>query len=293
MMAMLNINAAMAADGNVNNGPKKVVPTNPKEYGLSVGGVSVTNYNCENVTGTTIKGSVQYDPETSTLTLNGATITGEGEGGIVTGKGTEGDELTSLKIVLVGDNKIRMSQDAVLLTKPTTITGEGTLDVDLTGVQDIAPIAVSTQSGCTSLTISGGCKLTVSHMAGNAATTLVVDNATVIGKGTLSGFGNLTLKDVDILSPEGAAYGEYEGIKALVKDGEPVEAYEIGFPFVINIPGDVNGDGKVNVGDIMAVINVMAGQGQNINKDAADVNNDGKVNVGDIMAVINIMAEKN
>jgi len=56
--------------------------------------------------------------------------------------------------------------------------------------------------------------------------------------------------------------------------------------------GDVNGDGKVNVGDIMAVINVMAGQGQNIDKNAADVNNDGSVNVGDIMAVINIMAGK-
>ena len=53
--------------------------------------------------------------------------------------------------------------------------------------------------------------------------------------------------------------------------------------------GDVNGDGNVNVGDIMAVINVMA---TNAYDDRADVNQDGKVNVGDIMAVINIMAEK-
>jgi hypothetical protein len=55
-------------------------------------------------------------------------------------------------------------------------------------------------------------------------------------------------------------------------------------------PGDVNGDGKVNVGDIMAVINFMAGQTAGINKDIADVNGDGNVNVGDIMAIINIMA---
>jgi hypothetical protein len=53
--------------------------------------------------------------------------------------------------------------------------------------------------------------------------------------------------------------------------------------------GDVNGDGNVNVGDIMAVINVMA---TNAYDDKADVNQDGKVNVGDIMAVINIMALK-
>ena len=56
--------------------------------------------------------------------------------------------------------------------------------------------------------------------------------------------------------------------------------------------GDVNGDGKVNVGDIMAVINVMAGLDGEAEKAAADVNGDGKVNVGDIMAVINIMAGK-
>jgi len=56
--------------------------------------------------------------------------------------------------------------------------------------------------------------------------------------------------------------------------------------------GDVNGDGKVNVGDIMAVINVMAGLGGEAEKAAADINGDGAVNVGDIMAIINIMAEK-
>ena len=54
--------------------------------------------------------------------------------------------------------------------------------------------------------------------------------------------------------------------------------------------GDVNGDGEVNVGDIMAVINYMAGQTENIDKKVGDVNNDGNVNVGDIMAIINIMA---
>ena len=56
-----------------------------------------------------------------------------------------------------------------------------------------------------------------------------------------------------------------------------------------SITGDVNGDGKVNVGDIMAVINIMSA---NTNDAKGDVNQDGKVNVGDIMAVINIMAGK-
>jgi hypothetical protein len=53
------------------------------------------------------------------------------------------------------------------------------------------------------------------------------------------------------------------------------------------VEGDLNGDGVVNVGDIMVVINIMA-DGDNDLK--GDLNGDGKVNVGDIMAIINIMA---
>ena len=59
--------------------------------------------------------------------------------------------------------------------------------------------------------------------------------------------------------------------------------------------GDVNNDRKVNVGDIMAVINTMADTSGQAYKDTstdADVNGDGNVNVGDIMAVINLMASK-
>ena len=56
------------------------------------------------------------------------------------------------------------------------------------------------------------------------------------------------------------------------------------------IKGDVNMDGHVDVGDIMAIINVMAGQPGQLNVTAADVNMDGHTDVGDIMAVINIMA---
>ena len=55
---------------------------------------------------------------------------------------------------------------------------------------------------------------------------------------------------------------------------------------------DINGDGNVDVGDIMAVINVMSGQAEGISQEAADVNGDGNVDVGDIMAIINVMAGK-
>ena len=58
------------------------------------------------------------------------------------------------------------------------------------------------------------------------------------------------------------------------------------------IEGDINEDLNVDVGDIMGIINVMAGQPGAIKPDDADVNADGNVDVGDIMAIINIMSGK-
>ena len=55
--------------------------------------------------------------------------------------------------------------------------------------------------------------------------------------------------------------------------------------------GDVNGDGDVGIGDIVAVTNVMAGtELDEAAKAAADVNDDGEVGIGDIVAITNIMA---
>ena len=56
-----------------------------------------------------------------------------------------------------------------------------------------------------------------------------------------------------------------------------------------HIPGDVNQDGSVNINDVVAIINVMAGTASWAN---ANVNNDpeGAVDINDVVAVINIMA---
>ena len=58
------------------------------------------------------------------------------------------------------------------------------------------------------------------------------------------------------------------------------------------VKGDVNGDGSVNVADISAIIDVMAGTAVTDASPSgtADVNGDGSVNVADISAVIDIMA---
>ena len=58
----------------------------------------------------------------------------------------------------------------------------------------------------------------------------------------------------------------------------------------VNAVGDVNGDGEVNVGDLVCVSNFMAGEAGDITQEAADVNGDGEVNVGDMVTITNIMA---
>ena len=54
--------------------------------------------------------------------------------------------------------------------------------------------------------------------------------------------------------------------------------------------GDVNGDGKVNVSDVSALINMIMGLTA-MDQSAADVNGDGKVNVSDVSALINIILD--
>ena len=54
-----------------------------------------------------------------------------------------------------------------------------------------------------------------------------------------------------------------------------------------DVPGDVNGDGEVNIADVNAVINIiLSGNDDNT---AADVNDDGEINVADVNAVIDII----
>ena len=73
----------------------------------------------------------------------------------------------------------------------------------------------------------------------------------------------------------GGAYFDCELIASGVKVAEP-------------LPGDVNGDGKVNVSDVTALINMILGVTP-MDQTAADVNGDGRVNVSDVTALINII----
>jgi hypothetical protein len=84
----------------------------------------------------------------------------------------------------------------------------------------------------------------------------------------LTGYGNMSEKEPGVQT----------------KSCDPVT------PVIGVIKGDVNGDGEVNVGDLVSVSNFMAGEGGDITLEAADVNGDGEVNVGDMVVISNIMS---
>ena len=57
--------------------------------------------------------------------------------------------------------------------------------------------------------------------------------------------------------------------------------------------GDANGDGVVDVADVVAIVNkILEKPAENFNEKAADVNGDGVIDVSDVVGVVNIILSK-
>ena len=83
--------------------------------------------------------------------------------------------------------------------------------------------------------------------------------------------------------------GDYETLYLGRQGGTAtyVLTFTVTRPAEEGLPGDVNGDEKVDISDVVAIINQMAGAAT---WDKADVNGDEKVDISDVVAVINLMA---
>ncbi len=86
----------------------------------------------------------------------------------------------------------------------------------------------------------------------------------------------------------------YKGYQAKINIVDPSVGYDITSYSVevpVWIPGDTNGDGKVNDVDFNNVRKAIrkSGTGHGTYKDGADLNNDGKVNVIDLIIVVTNM----
>ena len=170
-------------------------------YGLSVAGVEVTSTNAQNITGVGISGTVSYDHDTRTLTLNGATIEVASGSGI-----TSYDDLT---IKLAGTNTISTSLGNGIdvnngdLTIQDSGSGNGTLTVigsgDYRNAIGTTYGNITISSGTVTASITGTNSRGIYAMGGN----LTISGDTVDATGSLYGLlansnGNASLGFINI-----------------------------------------------------------------------------------------------
>lgn len=269
------------------------------DYPLVVGDVQVNNFNAARVLGDGITGVVSYDPESKTLTLDGATINGTTHG--------IASEVDDLIINVVGENTVN-SADAVGdycidLSKATTITGNGTLNaygyrgVQMSGQEatmltvggNVTLVAEGKQIG-----LAGFSKVRTRILIDYYSTLKVKENATIRTVGhtsyTTIDWLDMILEDGHaITAPEGAffdtninriavPYGEYNEMVDKWVVIENPNAHPV---------GDVNGDNVVSGADVTALYGFLL-EGKEVNGNA-DVSGDGIISGSDVTALYNIL----
>ena len=141
-------------------------------YELWVGGVQVTSKNKDNITGPGISGSVSYIPETQTLAVSSAAITGVYSGVTLDGWPFKSAIYATgpLKIVLTGNNTMSVVSEknfdnyGIYSLGNITIYGTGSLDVNNYINEVYAPISIAIHSEG-NITIDSG---TVTASSSNA-----------------------------------------------------------------------------------------------------------------------------
>ena len=181
------------------------------KYGIDIGGVEITADNYTDISAsngfTAVKsGTVSYNPENRTLTLDNAVI--EGNSNSITF--TDEDMYHAYTLVLKGNgNRLTSAFSSTLLTNSNlTITGGGSAQITGNGE---CGIFVDTDA---TLTITGGCSITAEGECGitgrdGKSETLIIDGATVKAKsngeyGSICDFKEIVLKNCAITAPSGA-----------------------------------------------------------------------------------------
>ena len=101
---------------------------------------------------------------------------------------------------------------------------------------------------------------------------------------------------IDANIVDGTYEGKITNIVFTKTDGAQEKLNDTKFNVVVSsvIPGDANGDGEVNVSDIVEIVNYIMGKpSSKFIFAAADFNNDGEVNVTDIVKVVSVIMSTN
>ena len=113
-----------------------------------------------------------------------------------------------------------------------------------------------------------------SSFKGNSGDLIYID---IVSESTYEGEGTIEVKDILFTRTSDRKEIAFDNTTGTVNTKETLK-------------GDANGDGKVNVTDIVEMVNhILGSESDKFLFDAADVNEDGKVNVTDIVMVVNII----
>ena len=226
-------------------------------------------------------GSISFDG--FDLTLRDAMIPAASDWGIAS-------LIECMTINVEGENFVNGKTMGLELGKATTITGDGTLSTkgSLKGIEFISQKegdALTIKN--TDVTARGS-----QAIAADAAKSHVlnIENSAVIADGGQYGItnwtGGINLSGCEVVAP--SAYALSNGGIYDQNSDEIASYVEIALTTDnSHIKGDVNEDTKVDISDIVAVINQIAGTAS---YRYADVNEDTKVDISDIVAIINIIA---
>ena len=273
--------------------------------GIYIAGVEVTTENCDDLTtinGVSVSngGYIFFDWDANTLEMKGAIIRSN--------VAALQNKRKNLKIWVLGSDNCMLystGEAALLVEEPTTVTGSGSGRLYAVGgssLHDYTTKGVLLRSENGTLTVKNGELVGFGTYAisgdsytykdgglmkvGYYGTLAVEGQSKVYGLGTqcdVGPFRTLSLgKYVFITEPSGATFTNncvYFGTQLLKNKGVIISYFN---------PADVNKDGIVNISDVVAEINTMAGD--NTYKATADVNGDGERNISDVVAIINVMA---
>lgn len=186
------------------------------------------------------------------------------------------DRVVELPVYLVNDSEISAFQFDVYLPEGITIDIDEDEEYGMTLSADRATSShtVSTFKQSNG-TIRYACYSTKSAAFKGESGTLLFTIPLTIAK-DIEGEFNVQIKDIILSSPSALGYNNPD-MNIVVT----VEKYDL---------GDSNGDGIINVLDVVSTVNATLGiPSENIITDAADVNGDGVINVLDIVATVNLV----
>ena len=172
-------------------------------YGIDIIGVPVTSENCNDLSVIDgVSGTVKYNPTTKTLTLENASIDAGDKG-----QGISNQNVPDLNIQVNGTNKVTSHTSAVTIRQTTTISGTGTLNATSTNNCGIFLSNYALSIGNCTVNATG--RWGIAGQNGATNETLTIRNATVTAQGkegSICDIAKLTLDNVAITSPTGAAY---------------------------------------------------------------------------------------